>query len=313
MPSGCGEIVSTRFPAEQPARRRVNREGRQALRAVAAGAREDDVQVGDAGVGDPRLLAVEHVRVAVAPRASSRARRRRIRPRAPRARRRRCSGPVPRSASSAASAPRCRTARSARCPGPASQTRSPRAPSDTPASRAPGRAFARRARRAYRRTRPERRRAATRHPRAHAPTPGNSRRRCARRRARWRSPTQRSQRSDERPVLVVEERAASCRPASSRLRTRAGASRRRPRRRGESRWSPCRAPVHAASASIAASSGIAHSSCSMRLVIACAQRRAGGELAREGLRALLAALPASRARCRIPTACASAPGRARPV
>ena len=51
-----------------------------------------DVQIGDAGIRDPRLLAVEHVGVAVAARRASPALRRPIRPHARRARRPRCSG-----------------------------------------------------------------------------------------------------------------------------------------------------------------------------------------------------------------------------
>ena len=49
----------------------VDDEGGDAARARRlAGAREHDVKIGDAAVGDPGLLAVEHIGVAVASRAA---------------------------------------------------------------------------------------------------------------------------------------------------------------------------------------------------------------------------------------------------
>jgi hypothetical protein len=92
--SGCGAITSMRSAIEKPGVVGEDDEGGNAARARRlAGAGEDDVDVGDAAVGDPGLLAVEHIGVAVGGAAQAMARRR-SRPRARRARRRRSHSPA---------------------------------------------------------------------------------------------------------------------------------------------------------------------------------------------------------------------------
>ena len=107
--SGCGAITSMRSAISRPGVSASTMKARDAARAGArrcAGAREDDVEVGDAAVGDPGLLAVEHVVVAVGARARRPSRRRRSRRRARTARRRRSPRRARRAAASAPSAPR---------------------------------------------------------------------------------------------------------------------------------------------------------------------------------------------------------------
>src|SRR5580704_9629821 len=50
-----------------PGSRRIHGKCRQALRAVAGGSRENDVEVSDACVGDPRFLPVDDIPVTVTP------------------------------------------------------------------------------------------------------------------------------------------------------------------------------------------------------------------------------------------------------
>ena len=81
-------------------------DGAVRARLRGAGAREHAVEVGDAAVGDPGLLAVQHVLVAVAARAALQWRRHPSRRQARTARTRPPPSPLPPAAGSAAAAPR---------------------------------------------------------------------------------------------------------------------------------------------------------------------------------------------------------------
>ena len=144
--SGCGAITVEAFGDGEAGIVGRDDEGREAARARRlAGAGEHHVEVGDAAVRDPGLLAVEHVIRRRRAARSWRCWRRRSRRPARSARRRRspcrrgCAAARPRAA------PSCRTARSARRRGPAWRRRSRRARRGAPASRARARACARRA------------------------------------------------------------------------------------------------------------------------------------------------------------------------
>ena len=147
--SGCGAITSMSLGDAKPGCVGVDEEGREAARAGRlAGAREHDVDVGDAAVGDPGLHPVEHVGVAVEPWPSSPARRRRSRRRAPRARRPVIASPATtaRRAARAFCASRAEERDRRRCRGPASRRRSRPGRRGRRAFRARGTASARRAR-----------------------------------------------------------------------------------------------------------------------------------------------------------------------
>ena len=277
VPSGCGEIVSSSFRHGTAGGRGIHGECAQPLAPVIARAREDDVEIGDAGIGDPRFLAIEHVAVACTTGAASLSPRRRSQPRTPRARRRRYSfaggdlrGKYCRFSSGAAE-----QARSGRRPDPASQRRSRPGRSDR-------RAFARQAERAHvvicataSASLPRR---------ARAPTHENFASACTSSSATFVCAEPALEPGGKRAVLLIEDRRRSS--TSSCLRTSRVSWRRRPRKRGESRRSPSTSPAlrprnrwHRAAATT-----IPHAA--SVFVIACAKRRAVRDALRELARAL---------------------------